>query len=274
MHHLLSFLKHHQNIKSLAISSDPYLEPRSTQRLLFSNLPNGLQDLKVNVEFYASSDYTALIQTISQRLPSLRALNLVLSSLDSWNLASFEDLSPFLQFSNLEELTLWVSGGIQFTTGDIYTLGRALPKMARLRLRRDYALLPAVGIPASSLMDFAKAFPNIHSLCIHITHIDIPLPPASTNDEAQITAFNPATFRLLDVGESSLAEKEVPLIAGLLGMLCRHPLFEIQYSEKNDAKGSTAAWKRAEALLKQATFAAVTPNCRLSERFLPENVSS
>lgn len=122
LRHLSSFLTHHQNMKSLEISSYSYFQPRSTQPLLFSNLPNGVRDLKVNVEFYANSDYTALVQAISQRLPSLRALKSVLSSLGSWDLASFEDLSPFLQFSNLEELNLWVSEEIHFNTGDIYTL--------------------------------------------------------------------------------------------------------------------------------------------------------
>ncbi|KAG8937882.1 hypothetical protein FRC00_011678 [Tulasnella sp. 408] len=189
-------------MKSLAISSYSYFQPRSTQPLLFSNLPNGVRDLKVNVEFYANSDYTALVQAISQRLPSLRALKYVLSSLGSWDLASLEDLSPFLQFSNLEELNLWVSEEIHFTTGDIYTLGRALPKMARLNLRRHYTLLPAVGMPASSLIDLAKSLPNLQFLCIHITYIDIPLPTPSTNDETHINPFNPATLRLLDVGDS------------------------------------------------------------------------
>lgn len=44
--HLLPFLKQQQNLKALGILSEPYVEPRTTQGLLFPNLPNGLQKLK------------------------------------------------------------------------------------------------------------------------------------------------------------------------------------------------------------------------------------
>lgn len=257
--HFLPFLKHQQSLKDFGAVIEPYDEPGTTQGRLFPNLPDRLQELYVSVEFDGSSDYTALIQTILQRLSNLRALRLVLSSLGSWDVSDLAGLSPFLQYANLEELTLWVSRRIHLNKGDIYTLGRALPKLARLNLRRHYSVLPAIEMPASSLIDFAKAFPNLQTLEFHITSIDISLPSTSPNDETQVTTFNRSTFRLLDIGESPLAEKEVPIIAGFLGMLCQHPLFELKYSREDTGDNQAPqAWKKAEALIKQASFAAVS----------------
>lgn len=273
--HLLPFLKQQKNLKFFEAVTEPYDEPGTTQRRLFANLPDRLQELYVNVDFDGNSDYIDLIQTILQRVSNLKALRLVLTSLGSWDVSNVGGLSPFLQYTNLEELTLWVAGKIHLNTNDIYTLGRALPKLAKLNLRRHYSVLPAIEMPASSLIDFAKAFPNLQTLELHITSIDIQLLSTSTNDETQITAFNPSTFRWLDVGESPLAEKEVPIIAGFLGMLCRHPLFKIKSSRGSAFyDGASQAWKKAEALIKQASFVAVSCHWEPIKQPIAEDSSS
>ncbi|KAG8943932.1 hypothetical protein FRC04_002420 [Tulasnella sp. 424] len=248
---LASFLKGQHKLKALRIPNDSYDEPRTTQDMLFPNLPIGLRELDTSVEFYEKSDYTSRIQTILQRLPNLRALRLILSSLGSWNLSDFRSLSPLLQNPNLEELTLLVSTELHLNRSDIHALGRALPNMAQLNLRLHYTILPAVRVPATWLVDFAKAFPKLQALTIRLDNIRTSLPPPGTPNEEQVNAFNPAAFRVLDVGDSVLSEEDVSRMAEFLGLLCLNPLFEIEYEGKKRAPADTAVpWRDTEAMIK------------------------
>ncbi|KAG8937881.1 hypothetical protein FRC00_011677 [Tulasnella sp. 408] len=256
---LLSFLKSQRNIKVLEVSSDPYVEPTPVQDILFPNFPQSLHELSVNVEFEGQSDYNDRIQTILQRLPNLRVLELVLTSNGSWNLSNFEGLAPLLQNPDLEELSLWVAEDINLNHTDIHTLGRALPKITSLNLRLFYTGLPAVGMPASSLMDFAKAFSNLETLYLQITEIDVSLPLPSPGNEGRVCPFNPATFRSLHVGNSLLSQKDVPCMAEFLRMLCRHPLFDLEHD------GEDKAWENVKTGMGQKNSAPVNPRCEQSE---------
>ncbi|KAG8972849.1 hypothetical protein FRC05_009488 [Tulasnella sp. 425] len=253
---LASFLKGQQKLKALLIPSDSYAEPRTTQDMLFPNLPIGLRELDTRVEFYEKSDYTSRLQTILQRLPDLRVLRLVLTSNGSWNLSDFESLSPLLQNPNLEELKLWVSEEIHLTRSDIHALGRALPNMARLQLRLHFSTSSAVRVPATWLEDFAKAFPKLQALTIRLDNIRTSPPLLTTANEEQVkafnpTAFNPTAFRVLDVGGSVLSEEDVPRMAEFLGLLCLNPLFEIVYHGKQRAPADTTVpWRDTEAMVK------------------------
>ncbi|KAG8911283.1 hypothetical protein FRC01_005798, partial [Tulasnella sp. 417] len=249
---LVSFLERQPNLKGFGLSSDPYLEPRTIQGMLFSNLPTGLRELNVEVEFHDKNEYVALIQTILKRLPDLRVLELVLTSHpDSWNLSDFKSLSPLLQNTNLEELTLYVSEEIHFDTRDIYALGKALPHMAQLDLRLHYSSLPALKIPASSLIDFAIAFPNLRVLTTDISCTDIPLAPLEGDKSAEPDAPNLSNLRILNVGTSSLSQDDVTRMAKFLATLGPGPLLEIEYDgKKNDSEDSVRPWRDVEAMVK------------------------
>lgn len=260
------FLKHQNDLKVLELSGGKYLEPRVVQAVLFQNLPVGLREITTEVEFHNKTDYMGLIQTIVQRLPRLQVLKLFLTSLGSWAPSNFENLSPFLQNPNLEELTLWGFGEIQLNTGDIYALGRAFAHMKRLNLRRAYSTRSAVQMQASSLADFARAFPNLRTLTLHIPSMDISLPHRSTNDEVQVHPFN-STFKLLDVGASPLAQEDVPRMVDFLGMLCRHPLFEIKCAQTNTA---ARAWKETEELIKRANSVSISLPCASTGKSIVE----
>lgn len=246
-----AFLLLRSNLKILDIACDPYIRP-SFLDPLFVGLPKSLQELHLQVEFHERRDYIARIQSILQRLDSLRVLALVLSGIDSWNPSDFESPSPFLQNPNMEELTLWVAEEIHLNPRDIYTLGRALPKMARLNLRLHYSLGPALYMPASSLMDFAKAFPHLETLYLRITIIDVSLPLPPPDEEGRICSFNPGTFRFLGVGDSPLSEQDVPCMSAYLRMLCGHPLVEIRYDEKGlSGKGPVPPWEKVATLVRR-----------------------
>ncbi|KAG8910058.1 hypothetical protein FRC01_006568, partial [Tulasnella sp. 417] len=249
---LLSFLEHQPNLKVFGLSSDPYLEPRTVQSMLFSQLPTGLRQLSADGEFHDKSEYTALIQAILQRLPDLRVLKLVLPGHhDPWNLSNFKSLSPLLQNPNLEELTLYVSGDIHFDTRDIYALGKALPHMAHFDLRLHYSSLPALKIQASSLMDFAKAFPNLRVLTTDISCTDIPLASIERDKSAEPDAPNLSNLRILNVGASSLSQDDVTRMAQSLAMLGPSPLLEIEYDgKKKDSEDSVPPWRDVEAMVK------------------------
>lgn len=261
---LLSFLNSQRNIKVLEVSGDPYLEPTPVQDILFPNFPQGLHELSADVEFEGQSDYNDRIQTMLQRLPNLRVLELMLTNTGSWYLPNFEGLAPFLHNPDLEELTLWVAEEINLNHTDIHTLGRALPKMARLSLRLFYTARPAVGMPASSLMDFAKAFPNLETLYLRITEIDVSLPLPPPDDEVQVCPFNPATFRSLHVGDSPLSQKDVPCMRAFLRMLCPHPLFDLRYDGEGEFFiGAGLAWEDVKTVMGQNS-APVNGHCEQS----------
>ncbi|KAG8916018.1 hypothetical protein FRC01_003435 [Tulasnella sp. 417] len=249
---LLSFLERQPKLKVFGLSSDPYLEPRTVQSMLFSQLPTGLRELSADVEFHDESEYTALIQTILKRLPDLRVLKLVLTSHhDSWNLSDFKSFSPLLQNPNLEEMTLYVSGDIHLDTRDIYALGKALPLMTQFDLRLHYSSLPALKIQASSLMDFAKAFPNLRVLTTDISCTDIPLASIEGDKSAEPDAPNLSNLRILNVGASSLSQDDVTRMAKFLAMLGPGPLLEIEYDgKKKDSGDSVRPWRDVEAMLK------------------------
>lgn len=250
--YLSAFIKFQQNLKVLDISCDPYIDPVLVQDMIFLNLPNGLQEVHLQVEFHEKRDYITRIQSILQPLHSLRVLALVLNGIDSWNPSDFESLSPFLHNPNLEELTLWVAEEIHLNPRDIYTLGRALPKMARLNLRLHYSGGPAVYMQASSLMDFAKAFPQLETLYFRITNIDVSLPFPPPDEEGQVCSFNPVTFRFLDVGDSPLSEQDVPCMAAFLRVLFRHPLVEIEYERKGlPGTGPWLPWGKVATLVRR-----------------------
>ncbi|KAG8914023.1 hypothetical protein FRC01_004254, partial [Tulasnella sp. 417] len=249
---LLSFLERQPNLKVFRLSSDPYLEPRTVQNMLFSNLPTGLRQLSADVEFHDKYEYTALIQTILERLLDLRVLKLVLTSHhDSWNVSDFKSLAPLLQNPSLEELTLYVSGDIHFDTRDIYALGKALPHMAQFDLRLHYSSLPALKIQASSLMDFAKAFPNLRVLTTDISCTDIPLASLERDKSTGPDAPNLSNLRIWNVGASSLSQDDVTRMAQFLAMLGPSPLLEIEYDgKKNDSEDSVRPWRDVEAMVK------------------------
>ncbi|KAG8931883.1 hypothetical protein FRC01_000652, partial [Tulasnella sp. 417] len=252
---LSSFLERQPNLKVLVISTDPYLEPRVSQERLFPTLPSGLRELRADVEFHDKTEYIARIQTISQRLPNLRVLKLVLSSIGSWDLSNFESLSPFLQNRNLEELTLYISTAIHLDTRDIHALGKALPRITRLDLRLHYNVWPALKIQASSLMDFAKAFPNLRVLTTDISSTDIsctdiPLASLEGNESAEPEAPKFLNLRVLNVGTSSLSEDDVVRMAEFLAKVCADPLLEIEYDgKKNDSGDSVRPWRDVEAMV-------------------------
>lgn len=251
MKRLLTFLERQQNLKVFGMRCDPYLEPRAAQGMLFPNLPTGLREFGADVEFDDKNEYTALIQTILQRLTNIRVLKLVLTSLGSWDLSDFESLSPFLQNPNLEELTLYVSTAIQLNTSDIHALGKALPHMVRLNIRLHYNARPALIIQVTSLMDLAKAFPDLQSLTAHISCAEIPLAPRPRDAKAELEGSTLSKLRVLDVGRSSLLEKDVARMAEFLASLRLDPLLEIEYDGKGkESEGSVRLWRDVEAMVK------------------------
>ncbi|KAG8915798.1 hypothetical protein FRC00_013567 [Tulasnella sp. 408] len=242
-------LRRQQNLKVLGISSDPYLEPHTVQGMLFPNLPIGLWEFSADVEFHNKSHYVALIQTILQRLPDLRVIKFVLSSLGSWDLSDFESLSPFLQNPDLEELTLYISGVIHLDTREIHALGKALPRMARLNLCLHYNCRPALSIQASSLTGLAKAFPNLQALTIHISFDDIPLASPS-GESVDLLGAGLSKLMVLNVGRSSLLQQDVARMAEFLATLRLHPLFEIAYDGKRKSKDPVQPWHDVEVMVK------------------------
>lgn len=251
MEGLLPFLQRQQNLKALEISSESYLDPHTVQGMLFPNLPTGLRELGAEVEFHDESEYKALTQTIIQRLPNLRVIKLLLTSLGSWDLSDFDNLSPFLQNSNLEELTLYVSEMIGINTRDIHALGRALPHMARLNLRLQSSGLPALSVQASSLIDFAKAFPNLQLLVAHVVCINVPISSPSHGEAAGLDAAKLPKLKILNVGRSSLPQHDVARMAELLARLRLHPLFKIEwYGKGKYSEDSVRSWRDVEAMVK------------------------
>lgn len=247
MKQLLPFLERQQNLKTFGISSDPHFEPHTVQGMLFPNLPTGLREFSAEVEFDDKGHYVGLIKTILQRLPDLRVLKLVLSSLGSWDLSDFESLSPCFQNPNLEELTLYISGVIHLDTKEIHTLGKALPHMTRLNPCLHYNCRPA---QASSLTSLAKAFPNRQALTIHISCDDIPPASSSSGESAELLGAGLSKLIVLNVGRSSLLQKDVARMAEFLAALHLHSLFEISYDRKGKNKDPVQSWGDVETMLK------------------------
>ncbi|KIO28988.1 hypothetical protein M407DRAFT_242793 [Tulasnella calospora MUT 4182] len=167
-------------------------------------------------------------------------------------------MTPFLQLSNLEELSLITLHGFHLDPDDIAVLGKSFPKLSKLELQPRPQLSFRLGIQATSLIDFAKAFPNLRGLNMYIEPIYSPLqlPWRSTEERSQAQAqafpsFNPSAFQVLDVGSSFLEDKDIQDMAELLGVLCRNPSFEIRCEgDAMDSEDSAYAWRKVEALVK------------------------
>ncbi|KAG8915799.1 hypothetical protein FRC00_013568 [Tulasnella sp. 408] len=253
---LICFLQSQPTIKFLDCYSTP--ESNVAQGLFYQSFPEDLQRLSTTVLFRGPKDYLAGIQTLVQRTPKLRTLKLALTGAASWWPSTFHDLSPFLALSNLEELKLTTSHGFHLDPEDIVMLGKSFNKMARFHLHPVPKSTPGLGIQATSLIDFAMAFPNLRVLGIYIEPVNDPLqlPWKSTQQNSQALAqalpsFNPSTFQLLYVSWSILEDKYITDMAELLTVLCRNPSFEITCEGKNTYKnGSARAWRKVEALVK------------------------
>lgn len=229
---LISFLHIQPTIRFLDCDTGAP-EPDVTQSLFHQSFPEDLQRLSTPVSFRDRTDYLAGIQTIVKRTPKLQTLKLNLIGATSWSPSTFDNLSPLLALSNLEELNLTTSHGIHLDPEDIVILGKSFNKMARFQLR-PVKFTSCLGIQATSLIDFAKAFPNLQTLGIYIELITNPLqlPWRLTEQNSQALAdalpsFNPSAFHVLHVGRSILGDKDITDMAELLSILCHNPSFEI-----------------------------------------------
>lgn len=256
---LASFLQSQLTIKLLDLPITRFApESDNAQNLLYQSFPEGLQELLTTVRFEGQTDYLTRTRTIVTRAPQLRTLELYLTSGSSWWPSTFDNLTPFLTLSNLEELNLITLHGFHLEPGDIAMLGKSFPKMARFDLQPQPQRTSRFGIQATSLIDFSKAFPNLQALSIYIEPIHGPLqlPWRSTEHHSQaqpqyLPAFNSLTFELLDVGSSFLEDKDVPDMAELLSVLCQNPSLETKYKGKEtDLQGRARPWRKVEALVK------------------------
>ncbi|KAG8915800.1 hypothetical protein FRC00_013569 [Tulasnella sp. 408] len=253
---LICFLQSQPTIKFFDCDSAPKSDV--AQGLFYQSFPEDLHGLSTTVSVYGPTDYLAGIQTLVKRTPKLRTLKLDLRAAASWWPSTFDDLSPLLALSNLEELNLTALQGFHLDPDDIVILGKSFNKMARIHLPPVSKYTSGLGIQATSLIDFAMAFPNLQSLGIHIEWIKDPLqlPWKSTEQNSQALAqvlpsFNPSTFQLLYVGWSLLEDRDIIDMAELLSVLCRNPSFEITCRGKETYKdGSARAWRKVEALVK------------------------
>ncbi|KAG8915796.1 hypothetical protein FRC00_013565 [Tulasnella sp. 408] len=226
------------------------------QDLLHRAFPESLQGLSSSIIFQRREDYLTRAETIVQRVPHLRSLELHLVGVSSWWPYTLDDLAPFMALPNLEELVLVTLHGFQLDPDDIAALGKAFPKMTRFDLQPQPQLSFRRGIQATSLIDFSNAFPNLRTLSMYIVHDPLRLPWRSTEQHSQaqpqsLPSFNSLTFQVLDVGSSFLEDKDIPNMAELLSVLCRHPSFEIKCEgSPTDREDPAYAWRKVETLVK------------------------
>ncbi|KAG8915797.1 hypothetical protein FRC00_013566 [Tulasnella sp. 408] len=227
------------------------------QDLVCRSYPEGLKSLMSTVSFRSPAEYLTRLQTIIQRAPQLRTLDLYLRGVLNWP-SALDNLAPFLALANLEELNLVTSHGLHLDPEDIAMLGKSFPKMVRLGLQPQPQRNPHLGIQATSLIDFTKAFPKLSGLNMFIEPIRDPLqlPWRAREQHSQAQAqslpsFNPLIFESLHVGSSPLEEKHIPDMAELLCILCRNPSFQIRCEEKDtEMEGPALAWRKVEALVR------------------------
>ncbi|KAG9047628.1 hypothetical protein FS837_001821 [Tulasnella sp. UAMH 9824] len=227
------------------------------QDLLHRAFPESLQGLSTSIVFQRREDYLTRAQTIVQRVPHLRSLELHLVGVSSWWPYTFDELAPFMTLSNLEELVLVTLHGFQLDPDDIAALGKAFPKMRRFDLQPQPQLNFRRGIQATSLIDFSDAFPNLRTLSMYIVHDPLQLPWRSKEEYSQpqaqtLPSFSSLTFQVLDVGSSFLEDKDIPDMAELLSVLCRNPSFEIKCEgSAMDQEDPAYAWRKVETLVKR-----------------------
>ncbi|KAG8914024.1 hypothetical protein FRC01_004255, partial [Tulasnella sp. 417] len=255
---LTCFLQSQPTIKVLEIPITGFAPGSdAAQDLFHQSFTEGLQRLSTAVSFRGPTDYLTRTQTIAKRAPQLQELELSLIG-TTWMPSTFDDLTPFLTLSNLEELELIALHGFHLDPGDIVMLGKSFPKMARFDLQPQTRFRTRFGIRATSLIYFANAFPNLRELSVYIESVTDPiqLPWRSEERDSQgqvqaLPSFNPSTFQLLTVGTSFLADKDIPDMAELLSVLCHNPSFEIGcVGKETNIKGPTLAWRKVEALVR------------------------
>ncbi|KAG9019514.1 hypothetical protein FRB90_001176 [Tulasnella sp. 427] len=126
--------------------------------------------------------------------------------------------------------------------------------MVRFHFRLTFTGYPAITMPASALSGFVKAFPSLQILSLKIKDSG-KLSSSSTSVQEEhrgIKRLNPAIFKMLDIGSSSLPEENVASMAEVLHQVCNGPFFEIEYSGKGNKMngGSAETWWDVENLLK------------------------
>lgn len=254
---LTVFLQSQPKIKVLHMPiTDFGPDSDAAQDLFYRSYPEGLKRLMTTVSFRSPEEYLTRLQTIIQRAPQLRTLDLYLDGVLNWP-SALDNLAPLLALPNLEELNLVTLHGFHLDPEDIAMLGRSFPKMVRLGLQPQPRVHPRLGIQATSLIDFTKAFPNLSGLSMYIEPIHTPLqlPWRSTEQHSQseaqsLPSFNPLIFESLHVGSSPIEDKDIPDMAELLCVLCRNPFLEIRCEGKDTEMGGPAlAWRKVEALV-------------------------
>ncbi|KAG8972854.1 hypothetical protein FRC05_009493 [Tulasnella sp. 425] len=224
-------------------------------------LPKELKELITSLNFDGLADYLTRARALVRQVPHLHSLELYPDGPWSWWPLGFHYLTPFLELSELKNLELFALEGIHLDPDDIGILSKSFPKMVRFAIKPWPQPRFELGIKATTLIDFAAAFPNLEALGIRIERIDEPLelPWRSTDNHSHsqpqaYPSFNSSTFQLLDVGPSFLSDDDIPDMAELLSVLCPSPLFEIKYEqlegEREPQPDSTEAWRKVEALVK------------------------
>ncbi|KAG8972852.1 hypothetical protein FRC05_009491 [Tulasnella sp. 425] len=262
---MVSLLQEQQSIKVLDIDIDtPSLLTDTAQDSIYTALPKELKEFVTDLElkefvtdlvFRGSDDYLIRARTLVRQAPQLRSLKLYLNGVFGWWPSEFRYLTPFLELSELENLEFVISHHVNLDPGDIAIMGKSFPKMMRFVILPPPYTEVEFGIEATTLIDFAAAFPKLQVLGINIEDIREPLKlpwrsaeQPSHSQPPAYPSFNSSTFRLLDVGPSFLSDDDIPDMAELLSVTCHNPQFEIENGQLEE--DSTKAWRKVQALVK------------------------